>query len=102
MRSASGTGRQSRGAVSAITASLDAGGAGWSYSLVYSGWPYGGGEMSQTKEERIQAANKAWEDAFEDGAYFDHKPTVEELFDLRILAVYDAGVKEGESHDKKA
>ena len=54
--------------------------------------------MAGSKEERMAAAAKAWDEAFEQAVYFDHKPTAEEIFSLRLLAVYDAGVKEGESH----
>ena len=42
-----------------------------------------------TKEER----DKAWEDTFKEPISFDHKPTAEELFDLRLEAVEKALLK---------
>jgi len=54
--------------------------------------------MFESKEERMAAAKRTFDDAFDKPTYFDHKPSMEELLDLRLLAVYDAGVKEGESH----
>lgn len=53
-------------------------------------------------ETKMAAAKLAWENAFEKGVYLDHKPAMEEIFDLRILAVYEAGIKEGEGHDQEA
>lgn len=42
-----------------------------------------------TKEER----DKAWEDTFEEPISFDHKPTADEVFDLRLESVDKAQLK---------
>jgi hypothetical protein len=54
--------------------------------------------MPKSKEERLAAAKKAWDEAFNKPIMYTHKPTQDEILDVYILAVYDAGIKEGESN----
>lgn len=55
--------------------------------------------MAEIKQELLltpQEIEKAWEDTFEEPVSFDHKPTAEEIFNLRLESVAKAQLAHAE------
>jgi hypothetical protein len=44
-----------------------------------------------------EGLRKAWEDAINKPVYFDHKPTVDDILDIRLQAVADYVIKESKT-----